>query len=206
MSLTRRVGRLEEKLNNIETLLRSSQPHLQVPEGSRQHESSLSPSLPTELRSTSSINSIASNSASQLFPPYLPSPTGQAEDHLISPSLQLWQSGSLPSFNLSYEEADDMLHVYQTQMTEHFPFVIVPAGTRTQDLRADKPFLYAAIILAASRQKLPRQTLAGSRLMEYLSIRMLLNGEKNLDLLQGILVYIAWCGPCLIEYQCTTRG
>ena len=72
-------------------------------------------------------------------------------------------------------------------MVEYFPFVIVPNGTATRDLRNDKPFLFAAILMAASRQKIFSQPTAGNRLMEYMSVHMLQNGEKSLDWLQGLL-------------------
>lgn len=78
----------------------------------------------------------------------------------------------------------------------YFPFVIVPRGTTSRDLRNDKPFLFAVIMMAASCQKLFSQTRAGNRLMEYLSVRMLQNGDKSLDLLQGLLVYLAWFVLC----------
>jgi hypothetical protein len=99
---------------------------------------------------------------------------------------------SILSSELSSKEADDILYVYQTQIMEYFPFVIVPDGTTTQDLRDDKPFVFATIMIAASRQKICTQAAAGNRLMEYLSVHMLQNGEKSLDLLQGLLIYLAW--------------
>jgi len=171
-------------------LLKSSQAHLQRPDSSPQH-SSLRQFLP-EASGSISINPTPNGSIPWLCPPNGPLPTGQVGSPLVLSPLQPLQPDSPLSLNLSCAEADDLLHVFQTQMTEYFPFVIVPAGTRTQDLRDDKPFLFATIMLAASRKKLSLEEMTGSRLMEYLGVRMLLNGEKSLDLLQGLLVYLAW--------------
>ncbi len=193
----RRARQLEEKLDCIVTLLKSSQPQPHVPGGPQQRGPSPSRALPR----APPVDSTASDVASGLFPPYPPPPTHQAGDALLPSSDQPSQASSPLGLDLSSEEAEKLLHVYQTQMSGHFPFVVIPAGTGTQDLRDDKPFLFAAVMLAASRQKFTGPTVAGSRLMEHLGVRMLIHGEKSMDLLQGLLVYIACCVPGLLEYQ-----
>jgi hypothetical protein len=176
---------LEQKLDSIVTLLRSSQAQ-NFSESPSQLDPSISPSLPRPISGTSSTPG-AGNPASW------PTMTPQTLDgSSLAPSCHSWHVDSLLNSDLSSAEADEILHIYQTRMVEYFPFVIVPNGTATRDLRNDKPFLFAAIVMAASRQKIFSQPTAGIRLMEYMSMHMLQNGEKSLDLLQGLLVYIAW--------------
>jgi hypothetical protein len=52
--------------------------------------------------------------------------------------------------------------------------------------------LWKAILTAASCLKPSRQEAMGQELMEEFSTRLLLHGEKSLDLLQALLIHIAW--------------
>ena len=77
-------------------------------------------------------------------------------------------------------------------MVEHFPFVVVPPSMSVQGLRQEKPLLFLAISMATSFHDSLRQQSLGREVVESLSKRLLLQGEKSLDLLQGLLVFIAW--------------
>lgn len=61
-----------------------------------------------------------------------------------------------------------------------------------EELKKQKPFLFDAIMLVAAKQRVASQREAGDKLLAYLSEHLLLRGEKSLDLLQGLLVYLAW--------------
>jgi len=96
-------------------------------------------------------------------------------------------------------------------MAQNFPFVIIPPDISARSLRSQKPFLFGTVMLAATRIKISDQKPMRETLMEYHSIRLLVNGEKNIDLLQGILVYIAWfvcellfCTSCFHWFQTLT--
>lgn len=89
-------------------------------------------------------------------------------------------------------EADRIIRVYQEELTTQFPFVVLPPGTKAASLRESKPFLYMAIIMAASYWNLPRQTLFEKKIVEYLSENLILRSLKTLDLLQGLLVFCSW--------------
>jgi hypothetical protein len=179
---------LDQKLDSIVALLKSSQSQ-KLPDGSLQLDPSDSSSLRPSIHASSTFR--AGEDVSSLTPQ--PRTLGdRTEELLVSPMYQPRQASYLPSLNMSSAEADDLLHVYQSEMIGYFPFVIVPSGVTTQNLRTERPFLFATIMLAASREKIWSQTTTGMRLIEYLSVCMLQNGEKSLDLLQGLLVYIAW--------------
>lgn len=93
---------------------------------------------------------------------------------------------------LNLDMADHYLNTFKTVLTPHFPFVIVPANVSAADLRQEKPFLFLAILASASYDNMPLQRLLGAEVKKSISTRMILNGEISFDLLQGLLVYLAW--------------
>lgn len=100
-------------------------------------------------------------------------------------------SGFQPPLQVNCEEEGTLINVFRAQMTSYFPFVTL-YSTSSATLRTDRPFLYTAIILGASRQKTTKQTSASRFLLRSISERCLLDGQKSLDLLQAILVHIGW--------------
>lgn len=93
---------------------------------------------------------------------------------------------------LSVKTAQTYLVVFQTVMTPHFPFVIIPPDASVQHLRQDRPFLFLTILAAASFENMPLQRSLGAEVKKAVSARMILNGEVSFDLLQGLLVFLAW--------------
>lgn len=77
-------------------------------------------------------------------------------------------------------------------MDYYFPFVIIPASWTPTSMAEDRPFLLlAAVTSAASMYHYLQQALI-DELKEVLSRRVVMAGEKDLDLLQGLLVHLAW--------------
>ena len=74
----------------------------------------------------------------------------------------------------------------------HFPFVVVPPHMAAHQLRQEKPFLFLAILASSSCENLPLQRRLGKEIKEQIATRMVINGEVSFDLLQGLLVYLAW--------------
>ena len=104
--------------------------------------------------------------------------------------------GGAPDRGLSCQpddqEAETLLLEFKTNMTEQFPFVIITPDNTSQSLQQERPLLWKAIMVAASHEKSDRQLALGSKLMEDLTTRLLLKVERSLDLLQALLVFIAW--------------
>jgi hypothetical protein len=178
-----RVGQLEQKLESIVTLLSQTRqdpppqhsPHMNV---CFQPSRFLS-DTPSETHSTRNIlpsppKSLGGSPAS--IPPLPPPSTSQL-------FLEL---------DLTVEEQELRLEIFRTEMAIFFPFVRIPASLSAYDVREQKPFFFATIMLAASSRSAYDLRTTGNKLLEYLGMRMLVHGEKSLDLLQGIMVYIAW--------------
>lgn len=93
---------------------------------------------------------------------------------------------------ISYGLAAEYLQCFRTKSI-YFPFVVLPAHTMLDTLRREKPFLLLSVLSISAVQSPSRlQKTLELELRESLSRRTIMNGEKSLDLLQGLLVYIAW--------------
>ena len=90
-------------------------------------------------------------------------------------------------------------------MAPHFPFVVIPDNVDAATLAKTRPFLLKAAVLAAVNKDVDASLRLEDELVKHLSERMILRGERSLDLLQGLLVYIAWYQfHFLIARQLTT--
>ena len=90
-------------------------------------------------------------------------------------------------------EAEQYLSFFCTYKAKYFPFVYIPPTTTAQQLRQKKPFLWLCIMTIASRSTTQQQVL-GSRIRDILAQEMMLKSGQNMDLLLGLLAYIAWWG------------
>ncbi|KAB8337087.1 hypothetical protein FH972_021391 [Carpinus fangiana] len=90
------------------------------------------------------------------------------------------------------ELAESLVTRFKTNMTPHFPFVVLGAHELAGTLRRRKPFLLLAILSVASYDDMPLQRALG-RLLKQALARMLTEGQiLNVEILQGLLVYLAW--------------
>lgn len=90
------------------------------------------------------------------------------------------------------DEATLILDTFRTEMALYCPFVTISPEQTVDDLKQLKPFLYMTIMTVGCRHDIPRQTALARKVKELISQKMLLHGERNLDLLQGLLVFLAW--------------
>lgn len=77
-------------------------------------------------------------------------------------------------------------------MVSYFPFVRLSDTWTAASMAEDRPFLLLAVVAAASSKYCHLQYALIRRFKESLSQRVIIAGEKDLDLLQGLLVHLAW--------------
>ena len=90
------------------------------------------------------------------------------------------------------QEAEILLLEFRSNMTEQFPFVVIRPEETSGSLRSEKPLLWKAIMVAAAHGNCDRQLSLGANLMEDITTRLLFRAEKSLQLLQALLIFIAW--------------
>ncbi|KAJ6000316.1 hypothetical protein N7481_000725 [Penicillium waksmanii] len=77
-------------------------------------------------------------------------------------------------------------------MGSYFPFVRLSDAWTAASMAEDRPFLLLAAAAVASSNHCHLQDALIKQFKESLSQRVLIAGEQDLDLLQGLLVHIAW--------------
>lgn len=92
---------------------------------------------------------------------------------------------------INNDKAEALLRNYGTH-APNFPFIVFPTNVSVDILRREKPFLLLSILTVASSVDLDLQDRLETELRETLGRKVIFNGEKSLDLLQGLLVYLAW--------------
>ncbi|KAJ9402483.1 transcriptional regulator family: Fungal Specific TF [Paecilomyces variotii] len=183
-----RVAQLEQKLDNIVTLLTSNRT---TPADEEQVQDRADPSytgIPAAASSNTqsgSASSIPDATAACLQPASLSRSPDPGPPH------QFYGSAPLPPPPVELNE-ETCLNLFRMRMAEHFPFVMIDSKVSVHELRRDKPFLLKAIVVTASFSQMERQMNLGKEFVQELSQRMLVEGEKSLDLLQGLLVYMGW--------------
>ena len=91
-------------------------------------------------------------------------------------------------------QANNMLNTFR-EMSDFFPFVVLPEIT-TQILELQKPMLSLAILMTASGKDRSLQIHLEERYRHELATRTIINAGSSLDILQSILIYLAWSVAC----------
>jgi len=191
-----RIAQLEERLNSLTSTLNVSRPlslddnvesSAIVPEAISISSNSSS-AASHELFESRPILSYASNVCTPnhqtALPTLQPSQYGEDNYEATPPAPQS------PS-------PDELLNFFRQNLARQVPFVYVPAHLDARSLSEQKPFLYQAIIFAASYHDSVHQLALGQEFTKDVTEHLVMRGEKSLDILQGLLVYISWLVGCL---------
>lgn len=104
------------------------------------------------------------------------------------------RSGSIPvvpGFEIPFVEADQVLQEYMTVMLPQFPFVPLPCHN-AYDMFKDKPLLLKTILWVCRPPKPEASAAFESRLRQHIAHQTVVLGNKSLELVQTILVFLAW--------------
>ena len=177
----RRVAQLEEKLDSLVSLLKTTQQPAE--------ENPPNLTLGRRLEPSSTVWP----STVPITPPsYSTTPVLAEKVQQISRSDMLPVVLDSSQSRLSPDDPDVLLAFFRDEMSGQFPFVIIPSSTTAAEFRRTKPFLFKAVIAVAYVHDFAGQGEMCQGLVDYLSTNLLLEGEMSLDLFQGLLVFIAW--------------
>lgn len=84
---------------------------------------------------------------------------------------------------------------YKTQMVRHLPGVVFPPSTTIAELRRTKPILFLAIMAAASGEDHALQRVLQKELMQIFAQKIIVTGEKTMELVQALIVAVIWYWP-----------
>ncbi|KAK2015906.1 hypothetical protein LZ32DRAFT_112731 [Colletotrichum eremochloae] len=88
-------------------------------------------------------------------------------------------------------EAEAMLEGFRTRNLTSFPFKCFGDTTTAQALRAERPFLWLCIMTVASRVT-SQQLALGRRVRQVVSQKVVMENERSMDYLLGLLVILGW--------------
>jgi hypothetical protein len=88
--------------------------------------------------------------------------------------------------------ADRRLETFRRGFINYFPFVVVPPIVSVEALRYDNPFLFLSIMAVTSFEDPTLQRRLGREIMKQICDRLVMDREVSMDLLQGLLVFLAW--------------
>ena len=93
--------------------------------------------------------------------------------------------------HITMSQVEKMLQSYQLR-TAYFPFISIPENTSAEKLSQKWPFLLLSILVISSVDEPILQKTLDERFRKVLATRVVMQGEKSLDYLHGLLVYLAW--------------
>ncbi|KAL4934727.1 Zn(II)2Cys6 transcription factor domain-containing protein [Aspergillus undulatus] len=88
--------------------------------------------------------------------------------------------------------AKKLLSKYKARKMPQYPFVIIPPETSLADLRRKSPFLLLCVLTASFEHDQGIQHGLEALVRQEVARRLIINVERNMDLLQGLLVHAAW--------------
>jgi hypothetical protein len=91
--------------------------------------------------------------------------------------------------------ASELLARYTTDMCHHLPGVVLPPGITAAELRASKPILFLAVMATASSEMPALQRTLTKELMQVFADRIIVCGNKTLELVQALQVATIWYWP-----------
>lgn len=197
-SASSKIAQVEEKLDGLVSLLKSatqSTPIVADPNSTATWDVGSDNDI--QVNSTTPSHGQIEGSRNGVSCDFLPDPTPliSSTTGSESPSCHSLTSAVPCAFEPSPYEAEEYLGIFRTQKSKYFPFIYIPSTISAQQLLQERPFLWLCI-MATSSKSTSQQLALGSKIRHILGRKMLLEYEKNLDLLLGLLAYIGWYVIC----------
>lgn len=103
--------------------------------------------------------------------------------------------------------ADEVLNSFRSGPLQYLPFVHIPDSVSAAELKTQSPFLWHCIC-AVQCKHTARQSALSASAREKAAQALLVDCRKDLDTLQGLLVYLGWyCkADCRVWPLLTTQG
>lgn len=97
---------------------------------------------------------------------------------------------------LSLETAAQLFDRYVNELVQYHPTVVFPEGCTADEIRRTKPALFLAVIAAAAGTSDPDLNRSlNKEISQLYAERIIMNGEKSLELVQSLLITLMWYYP-----------
>ncbi|CAN8103248.1 unnamed protein product [Discula destructiva] len=95
-------------------------------------------------------------------------------------------------FRVSFYEADRALNLFRSIYSPYYPFVTIPVMMTSSELFDTTPFLFRTVVAITTPQLPAIQAEYKMWFREYVAQHVVVNGERRLEILQAILIHLAW--------------
>ncbi|KAH6887037.1 hypothetical protein B0T10DRAFT_607829 [Thelonectria olida] len=182
-----KTARLEEKLDDLFTLLKAQT----TASPAVSHHSSDGLNDPPSTGSETLLPGAAGDSLQQPDGAIPPVNANNAESG-VSPAGTLPYLAHLSQPSASFSSQDDeCLRTFQTHHLQALPFVYIPSRITAAQLQRERPFLWLNIQALCCKNTTERNKL-DHNVRQILAQRLLVDGDRTLDLLLGLVAYLAW--------------
>ncbi|RYP23295.1 hypothetical protein DL765_001204 [Monosporascus sp. GIB2] len=96
---------------------------------------------------------------------------------------------------LTMDQAEALFLRYTKEMAVHLPAVVFPASMTAAQLRRTTPYLFLGIMTAASSEMPQVQRQLANELVHLIADRVVIRGEKSLELVQLLQLSVIWYYP-----------
>lgn len=96
---------------------------------------------------------------------------------------------------LSMDVATELFARYTRDMAPHLPIVIFPPEVTARQLRKNAPYLFLAVMAAAASEMPDIQRALVNEFTQMVADRVIIVGDKSLELVQAILIGVIWYFP-----------
>lgn len=186
-----RSSRLEEKVDDLVSLLRPQAVEKQSQStGSGTVSQFASPDLDHLLSPASSSAppaDVVIDTTTGFARFATPTPTSSSTNEVTVSPLASYVS----LYDIPDATAEEQLETFRQVFLPLFAFVHIPSSTSASHLRQRKPFLWL-VIMSLTTKSAGQQIIMGDTIRRIVSQQALAEHEKSIDLLLGILCYIAW--------------
>ncbi|KAM0464626.1 hypothetical protein ACHAPV_002459 [Trichoderma viride] len=182
-----RVAQLEKKIDSLVSMIASTQ----------QLQTFGTPPLTPESHDTIVVNNVSNIPLSQPLPDAgQKSQSTQAAPKVPHFPLAIPSDSSttfqlIPGFSFTLEEAQSYFNIYRREFMPNYPFFIIPEDMDPRHLYATSRCLFWTIMAAVAPQSSATQQGVENWFRQYIADRMVVKQEKNLALLQAILIHLA---------------
>ncbi|KAI2617419.1 hypothetical protein GGR54DRAFT_641069 [Hypoxylon sp. NC1633] len=185
-------SRLEEKLDDLVTLLRSQSAAKQG-----QEQAQVFGHTP---KSTSEGPTLDGYGYSKSSTPAADGPDVVLDTtanvlHLLRPANSRTSLSPIPGDISVHQIPDDMaqeqLDLFRRSFLSGFPFIHIPTTTNAAELRHQRPFLWL-VIMALTTKSVSQQTEMGETIWHIISRRIVSQHLADLDLLLGMICFAGW--------------
>jgi hypothetical protein len=129
-------------------------------------------------------------------PPSWMAESGEAYPREWSPPLFSPNPDVIDRGIISMDAANQLFRSYNEDLVQHYPGVVFPAELTAEELRATKPTLFLSVIAAAAgKSDSHLYSILNSEVLSAYAHRTVIRAEKNLELVQAMIITSIWYYP-----------